>query len=390
MGLQEISFYFAVVKVIASYIASMVAYKGQSIVHKATYRLQPNSRVVVVIGGSFGGTLVAQRLAHSLPSGYRVVLIEKHSHFNYAFAFPRLSVLSGRENNAFISYDNLAAGAPDGIFERICDEAIDITATHVHTAGGISLPYDYVVIATGAAQPPPARLNARVKDDAIEELHGFQQRIAKADRIAVIGAGAVGIELSTEIKEKYPTKSVTLVHSRQQLLPRFGHKLHEHVLPALQNKGIEVRLGERPDFPKDAGQSVQETNLTFSNGETKTFDLVIPCTGLRPRSDLLATYSPKSIASNVGDVAQSGGAKQGRSCMMQADVTSKNIVSLIKKNTANTEYKPQFFEGALTLTLGKDEAIGYVQRGDFEWLKKTKGPDEDLDVGKMKWQLGAK
>lgn len=275
MNLQQLSFYFDFVKVIVSYLARMVVHKGQSIIHKATYRLLPDSRVVVVVGGSFAGSLVAQRLAHTLPSGYRVILIEKHSHFNYAFSFPRNSVLSGREHNAFITYDNIAAGAPDGIFQRVCDEASDITETHVHTVGGVSLPYDYLVIATGAAQPPPARLNARIKEDAIEELRGFQQRVAIADRIAVIGAGAVGVELATEIKEEYPNKKVTLIHSRQQLLPRFGQKLHDHVILALQNQDIEVRLGERPSFPSDAGQSVQETSLAFSNGETKTFDLVV-------------------------------------------------------------------------------------------------------------------
>ncbi|KAI7767482.1 hypothetical protein LZL87_010810 [Fusarium oxysporum] len=413
MSLPQLSFYFDFVRVIVSHLVGMAVHKGQSIIHKATYRLLPDSRVVVVVGGSFAGSLVAQRLAHTLPSGYRVILIEKHSHFNYAFSFPRNSVLSGREHNAFITYDNIAAGAPDGIFQRVCDEASDITETHVHTVGGVSLPYDYLVIATGAAQPPPARLNARIKEDAIEELRGFQQRVAKADKIAVIGAGAVGVELSTEIKEEYPNKKVTLIHSRQQLLPRFGQKLHDHVISALKSQDIEVRLGERPVFPSDAGQSGQETSLTFSNGENKTFDLVIPCTGLRPRSDILATYSPKSIASNgeilvkptlqvqnlpssrqnifaVGDVAQSGGAKQARACMMQGEVAVQNILGLIKSNSATKEYQPQFFEGMLNLTLGTHTAVVYIQKGDFELVKATKGPDADLDVGKMRWQLNAK
>lgn len=36
----------------------------------------------------------------------------------------------------------------------------------------------------------------------------------KAKNIAVIGGGAVGVELATDIKSYYPEKSVTLVHSR--------------------------------------------------------------------------------------------------------------------------------------------------------------------------------
>jgi hypothetical protein len=34
--------------------------------------------------------------------------------------------------------------------------------------------------------------------------------------------------------------------------------------------------------------------------------------------------------------------------------------------------------------------VVYIQKGDFELVKATKGPDEDLDVGKMRWQLNAK
>jgi hypothetical protein len=38
--------------------------------------------------------------------------------------------------------------------------------------------------------------------------------------------------------------------------------------------------------------------------------------------------------------------------MMQGEVAVQNILSLIKSNTATKEYKPQFFEGMLNLTLG--------------------------------------
>ncbi|KAF4964254.1 hypothetical protein FSARC_7808 [Fusarium sarcochroum] len=413
MNFQKLSLYLDFFKIILEYLARLTVQKGQSIIHRYTYRASPDSRNVLVVGGSFAGTLLVQRLANTLPSDYRVILVEKHSHFNYAFSFPRNAVLSGREQHAFIPYDNIVAGAPKGIFQQICDEAVAITDTHVNTMSGASLAYDYLIIATGAAQPPPARLFARTKIDGIEELQGFQQRIVKADQIAVIGGGAVGVELATEIKEKYPDKKVTLIHSRDQLLPRFGAKLHEYVLTVLQNQDIEVLLGEKPDFPSDAGQAVRETTLTLANGEERTWDLVIPCTGLRPRSDLLATHSPKSIASSgeitvkptlqvghlpssqqnmfaMGDVAQSGGAKQARAAMMQAEVVVKNILRLIKGKPAEHQYKPMYFEGALNLTLGKHAGVMYMQRGEFEWLKETKGMDEDVNVKQMRWQLNAK
>jgi hypothetical protein len=38
--------------------------------------------------------------------------------------------------------------------------------------------------------------------------------------------------------------------------------------------------------------------------------------------------------------------------MMQGEVAVQNILGLIKSNIAKKEYKPQFFEGMLNLTLG--------------------------------------
>ncbi|KAJ4138745.1 hypothetical protein NW768_002617 [Fusarium equiseti] len=413
MNLKDLELYFEIVKTIFSFFARLTVQKGQAIIHRHTYRLTSDPRNVIVVGGSFAGALLAQRLVHTVPPGYRVILIERNSHFNHAFGFPRNAVFSGRERHAFISYDNLAKGAPDGIFQQVRDEVIDVTKSHVSTVGGISLPYEYLVIATGAAQPPPGRLFANTKEDAIEELKGFQQRISKADRVAVIGGGAVGVELVTEMREKYPKKKVTLIHSRQHLLPRFGPRLHDLVLKTLQKQDIEVLLGERPVYPSDAGQYVKETSLTLANGETRTWDLVIPCTGLRPRSELLAEYSPKSIASSgeilvgptlqveqlpsgrknifaLGDVAQSSGPKQARASIMQAEIVIKNLLQLMKGTSANNKYVPHFFENTLNLTLGKGKAVLWMLKGDYEWIKETKGPDEDLNARQTRWQLNAK
>lgn len=275
MSLQQIGIYLDFVKLIASFVARLVVQKTQSIIHRFTYRPSSDPLNVIVVGGSFAGCLAAQRLAHTLPTGYRVVLVEKHSHFHYTFSFPRNAVFSGREHHAFIAYDGLAAGAPEGVFHQIGDEVTEVGEKNITTSGGASLDYDYLVVATGASQPPPARLHASTKDDAIVELQELQQRIEKAHRIAVVGGGAVGVELATEIKDKYPHKQITLIHSRKQLLPRFGPKLHEHVLAKLREQGIEVLLGEKPTLSDDAGQILRETNLVFSDGEKKIFDLVV-------------------------------------------------------------------------------------------------------------------
>jgi heterodisulfide reductase subunit A-like polyferredoxin len=60
--------------------------------HSWTWRNTPDAQNVVVLGGSFAGIELVNRLAETLPTGYKAVWIEKHSHLNYSFNFPRYSV----------------------------------------------------------------------------------------------------------------------------------------------------------------------------------------------------------------------------------------------------------------------------------------------------------
>lgn len=275
MDMQKAKVYLQLYYIFAKFMAKQPIQRLLSLIHRYTYRSSPDSRAVVIVGGSFAGSHLAQRLAHTLPSGYRVVLVEKNSHMHYAFSFPRNAVFSGRETRALIPYDNLAAGAPDGIFQRIQDKALSVTESHVNLAGGSQLKYEYLILATGAAQPPPTRLQASTRREAIAELQGFQHRISKAERVAVVGGGAAGIELVTEIRAMHPDKKLSLVHSRVQLLPRFGPKLHSFVTNALRGMDIDVILAERPVLPDQAGKVVEETRVTLSTGETRIWDLVV-------------------------------------------------------------------------------------------------------------------
>jgi NADH dehydrogenase FAD-containing subunit len=85
--------------------------------------------------------------------------------------------------------------------------------------GGVGIrkcvPYAYLAIATGATQSPPAKLLAREKGEACAELKVLQTRIHEVKGIAVVGGGAVGVQLSADIRSFYPDRKVVLIHSRE-------------------------------------------------------------------------------------------------------------------------------------------------------------------------------
>ena len=242
--------------------------------HKWTYKATSTAKNVVVLGGSFAGLELARRLSETLPTGHKVVLIEKNSHFNYSFNFPRFSVLTGYERMAFIPYRGIIERrAPDGIFLHVRDTAENITETQVLLASGETVDYEYLAVATGSSQPLPGKVSSTDRDEACSELRSVQEFIKAAKTIAVVGGGAVGIELASDIKDFYPDKDVTLIHSRGQLLNSFGKRLHDHVLPVLQGLKVRVLLNERPQVL--GGVMGRENTLIFSDGKEETFDLVV-------------------------------------------------------------------------------------------------------------------
>lgn len=216
-----------------------------------------------------------RRLTESLPTGFKVVWIEKNSHLNFVFAFPRFSVVSGYEERAFIPYEGVENAAPKGILTRIQDRVVEVCDGCVKLASGETVEYAYLAIATGATRALPGQVVATERADGAEELRGVQGVIKESGRIAVVGAGAVGVELAADIKDVFPDKEVMLVHSRDGVLNRFGKRLQEYTLSTLRDVlNVRVLLNERPKIPGTEAL-VKSATLQFSDGREEEFDLIV-------------------------------------------------------------------------------------------------------------------
>lgn len=197
---------------------------------------------------------------------------------HYCFAFPRFCVLGGHERKAFIPYDGMVGRAPKGVLSIVHETVTKIQENEIVLSSNEKIPYHYLVIATGVSQAAPARLLATDREDGEGELKSYQKAIRASGKIAVIGGGAVGVELAMDIKSYLPDKEVTLIHSRDRLLVRFGAQLHEVVFKKMQELGVKVLFNERPAIPiPDDGKPFmsEKTEIVFKNGQTEMFDLVV-------------------------------------------------------------------------------------------------------------------
>ncbi|KFY47074.1 hypothetical protein V495_02114 [Pseudogymnoascus sp. VKM F-4514 (FW-929)] len=404
---KALAFYFPL-------LVRLAIQRVAALLHRRTWRDTANFKNVVVVGGSFAGMELVKRLSETLPTGFKVVWIEKNSHLNYTFTFPRFSVMTGHEHMSFIPYDGVAKSAPNGIFKRIQDTAVGLTKNQVLLASGDKIDYAYVAIATGSSQPLPVQVLATERSDACHELQGVQETIKASQNIAIIGGGAVGVELASDIKDFYPGKDVTLVHSRGEILSHFGKRLQDYALEALKDElKIRVLLNERPKMPA-GGSMARSASLTFSDGHEEKFDLIIGCTGQQPNSSFLASLLPEAISKETsrilvqptlqvatadepnldapifafGDVADHNGPRMARAGWMQAGVVLDNILSMIGGQAPWRIYQPdEFIEGAIKLTLGKTHSVIYSIDGNgSDVLVPSKNGSLDLDI-KRAWKM---
>ncbi|KAI9096163.1 hypothetical protein DFS34DRAFT_581519, partial [Phlyctochytrium arcticum] len=293
---------------------------------------------------------------HKLPANYRLIIIEKHTHMHYMFAFPRASVIPGFEKELFIPYTNLFSSPKEGCV--INAQAKSISPTHIELdrevpGFGNRIPYEFILYGAGARHPRPGCLSDEItKEEGIKTLKEYQSKIASSKKVLVIGGGAVGLELAAEIKEHYPEKEVTLVHSRDRYLMSYKHGLHRRTYGILKSLGVRQILGDRVVIPEGGFKNDgQESTVETRAGRMISSDLQILCTGMSPNSELLATLSPQSLNPtsrfisvrdthqiadsrfpNIfagGDVVDLPDIKTGVSAFAHAGVCIENVLRLI-------------------------------------------------------------
>lgn len=208
------------------------------------------AETIVIVGGGFGGLYTALALSER-PQHPPILLIEPNEQFLF---LPLLyELLSGELRRWEIAprYDALLAGRGIAhLRDRV--EAIDCERQQLHTHGGQTLPYGRLVIATGATPttfgvPGADRhcLGFRTLAD-VERLQKLLASLARhrrpLQRLAVVGAGATGVELACKLADLADGNAVIeLIEQGPQLLPQGRAFNREQAELALRRRDVRVR-----------------------------------------------------------------------------------------------------------------------------------------------------
>lgn len=84
------------------------------------------------------------------------------------------------------------------------------------------------------------------------------------------------VELAAEIKEEYPDKQVTLIHSRSRYMARYKQSLDSFTYGILKKLGVRQVMGQRVNLPEGGFPlEVKPVEVTTKTGKKIQGDLAV-------------------------------------------------------------------------------------------------------------------
>ncbi|MDX6260796.1 MAG: apoptosis-inducing factor 2 [Kribbellaceae bacterium] len=330
------------------------------------------SQTVIVVGGGYAGTLVAQ----SLDADADVILIDPRDAFVNFSGSLRAVARPDWAHNPFFDYQTLLKHG-----QVIRDTVTSADPTGVTLAAGGHVDADYLVLATGSSHSYPAHPQHMTTSavQAVKDLHVTNDQLAHAERVLILGAGPVGLELSGEIREVWPDKHITIVDPRSDLLPGFLPEVREDLERQLKELNVELRLGTS----LTALPSVEAaTEMTFTvmtdTGEPITADIWFRCFGARVNTGYLEDGALVGLTEHhtvpvdehlnvigyqnvytLGDIADLPDAKMATHAQTQAPVVVENIRAQLRGEQPKAVYEPGSVP-RIFLPLGTRAGVGQL------------------------------
>ncbi len=259
--------------------------QGGEIPHTAVQEPTGGYPRIVIVGAGFGGLAAVQSLAGLAAE---VTVIDRHNYHLFQpllyqvataalspadIAWPIRHILR-RQKNTAVLLDEVAA--------------IDRQAGAVLTKSGRNIPWDYLIIATGAHHSYFGRDDWEKNAPGIKTIAdatGLRQKIllaferaeaesAERERAAlltfvIVGGGQTGVEMAGAIAELArhsiaddfriiapASARIILVEAGPRILHTLEEKLSANAMATLEKMGVEVRAGSRVEEVDEGGVTV--------------------------------------------------------------------------------------------------------------------------------------
>ncbi len=312
---------------------------------------------LVIIGGGFAGARIAKKLQNK----FNVTLTDTKDYFEFTPGILRTLVEPNHLSKILVKHKKYL---PNASF--IQETIKEITPYHVKFGKNNSIPYDYLVIASGSHYSAPIKQKDIISTIRSKEVREHEKKITNARKITIVGGGLVGLELAAELCTHYPEKKITIVHAGNCLIERNCSKSQKYALRFLKKNGVEILFNEHAKDKKNS-------KITTKSGRSISSDLTFFCTGIIPNTqefqDSISTAltHKKYLEVNeflqlkghhhifvAGDVTGIKEEKTAQTAESHADLIIKNILRK-ESNKSLIPYKSK--SRPMVISLGKYNGI---------------------------------
>jgi NADH dehydrogenase len=352
---------------------------------------------VVIIGAGFGGLNCARALARTRLS---VLVMDRH---NYHLFTPLVyQVASSLLNPSEIAFPvRTIFRRASNVEIRLAEvTGVDRARRLVHTAAGPDEPYDYLVLATGAAinffgqdaiaavafnlntLPSALALRNHVLE-RFEAAAGDAQAKRRALTFVVVGGGPTGVEYAGALAELIRLVAgrdyhgialddvrILLVEGAGQLLPAFPARLGAHARRRLERLGVTVRTNVLV-------RGVATGRVTLSDGDAVEADTLVWAAGVKASE--LATAQGKGGRVTVdeylrlpgdervfaiGDMAAVAQGDRTLPMLAQPAIQEGRAVGRnILRHVAGSPLRPfRYFDPGIMATIGRNAGVAQIGR----------------------------
>jgi nitrite reductase (NADH) large subunit len=275
---------------------------------------------LVVVGNGMAGMRTVEELLRLAPGEYDITVFgaEPHGNYNRILLSP---VLAGEKSVEEIMLHTRGWYRENGIALHAGDPVVRIDRRRrvVHSASGLAVRYDRLLLATGSrpfiVPVPGHELPGVIGFRDLRDVDTMLAAAGRGGRAVVIGGGLLGLEAASGLRRR--GMEVTVVHATASLMNQQLDGQAAALLKAtLERKGISILLGAQTSEILGNGRV---RAVRFAGGGEIPADLVVMAAGVRPDialaqeaglyceraivvDDTLQTYDPRIYA--VGECVQ--------------------------------------------------------------------------------------
>lgn len=287
-----------------------------------------NKTKYLIIGnsaGAIGGVTGIRR--EDTDGSITIISAEKH----HTYSRPLISYwLEGK-----VSQEKMIYRDEDFYEKNACEvilgtkaERIDVQKKQVYLAGGGSVTYEKLLVATGSVPfVPPIKGRETAKNTftltTMDDAAGVGEILDKNSKVVILGAGLIGLKAAEAVVGQ--CAGVTVVDLADRVLPSVLDTESAEIIEAhLTSQGMVLKL-------ETSITEIGDMEVTLSDGELLPYDILILAVGTRPEMSLVEQAGGKVERGIVTDDHQQTSLKDiyaAGDCTQSYDITSQTAKNM--------------------------------------------------------------